>query len=276
MKKLLLLPLLLSAVLCYGAKRDSITIFSETMQKEIPCTIVTPDGMKGKEALPTLYMLHGYSSNHTEWVTGYDTEELVERLLIIAVLPDGEYDSWWLDSPFDPTMQYETFISKELVAYIDSHYPTRANPDGRAITGLSMGGHGALYNGIRNQDVFGAAGSMSGGVDIRPFPANWNIADHIGEMSEHPENWERFTVINQLHHLTPDRPMALIIDCGTEDFFYAVNEALHEKLTYLNIPHRYTTDHGAHVKSYWQREVHHQFHFFSEFFNKPPQEEAEK
>ena len=38
---------------------------------------------------------------------------------------------------------------------------------------LSMGGHGALWNAIRHSDIFGAAGSMSGGVDIRPFPDNW-------------------------------------------------------------------------------------------------------
>ena len=74
--------------------------------------------------------------------------------------------SWYWNSPVDPKSQYETFISDELIKAIDSKYKTIKNRTGRAITGLSMGGHGALYLAIKHQDVFGAAGSMSGGVDI--------------------------------------------------------------------------------------------------------------
>ena len=62
------------------------------------------------------------------------------------------------------------FISSELVKYIDEHYKTIADRKGRAITGLSMGGHGAMWNAIRHKDMFGASGSTSGGMDIRPFP----------------------------------------------------------------------------------------------------------
>ena len=67
-------------------------------------------------------------------------------------------------------VRYETFISDELVKYVDSHYKTVADRKGRAITGLSMGGHGAMWNGLRHSDVFSAAGSTSGGVDYPPFP----------------------------------------------------------------------------------------------------------
>ena len=44
-----------------------------------------------------------------------------------------------------------------------------------------MGGHGALWLAIRHQDIFGAAGSTSGGVDIRPFPDNWDMKKQLGE-----------------------------------------------------------------------------------------------
>ena len=66
-------------------------------------------------------------------------------------------------------MKYETYISKELISTIDKQYNTLAKNTSRAITGLSMGGHGAFYLAFRHPDIWGAAGSMSGGVDIRPF-----------------------------------------------------------------------------------------------------------
>ncbi len=55
----------------------------------------------------------------------------------------------------DPSMKYETYVSKELIAAIDAKYPTIADNKGRAITGLSMGGHGAFYLAFRHQDVWG-------------------------------------------------------------------------------------------------------------------------
>ncbi len=171
-----------------------------------------------------------------------------------------------MDSPLNPKLQFETFISKELVEWVDSHYPTIDNPKGRAITGLSMGGHGALYNALRHQDVFGAVGSMSGGVDIRPFPHKWGIATHIGSKAEYPENWEKFSVINQLYWLDPSKPIAMIIDCGSEDFFYDVNRALHEKLLYLKYPHRFISDEGSHNAKYWHKAQYFQVLFFDMFF----------
>jgi S-formylglutathione hydrolase FrmB len=128
-----------------------------------------------------------------------------------------------------------------------------------------MGGHGALYLALKHQDVFGTAGSMSGGVDIRPFPNNWDMALRLGTYSEHPENWEKYTVINMLHLLKPNS-LALIIDCGTEDFFYKVNENLHEQLLYRNIPHDYITRPGAHNWIYWTNSIQYQLLFMNNYF----------
>ena len=67
-------------------------------------------------------------------------------------------------------MQFEDYISDEVIRYVDSHFRTIPDRKARAISGLSMGGHGAMWNAIRHRDVFGAVGSTSGGLDIRPFP----------------------------------------------------------------------------------------------------------
>ena len=116
---------------------------------------------------PVVYMLHGAGGNHRSMPGDGVIAGLSDRHGFIAVCPDGAVTSWWIDSPIDPTMKYETFVSKELPAYMDANYRTRAEKGGRAIMGGSMGGHGACWNGIRHRDVFGAIGNIYGGVDLR-------------------------------------------------------------------------------------------------------------
>ena len=102
---------------------------------------------------------------------------------MIFVCPDGE-NSWYWDSPINPSSQFETFVSQELPDWVDAHYPTLPSREGRAVAGLSMGGHGALWTAVRHKDRFGAVGSVSGGVDIRPFPDSWEMKAQLGEERE--------------------------------------------------------------------------------------------
>ena len=250
----------------YAAKVDTVKVYSDSMKKEIKAVVVTPAHAALSERLPAVYLLHGYSGNYGSWVNdGTEVKALSDRHNVIVVCPDGAFGSWYFDSPLDSAFMYETFVSKELVEWIDAHYNTIPSREGRAVTGLSMGGHGGLYLGFRHQDVFGACGSMSGGVDIRPFPDNWDIAKRLGKQSEFPQNWEANTVINQLHLLTPNA-VKIMIDCGTEDFFYDVNVKLHQELLYRNIPHDFISRPGGHNWAYWANAVKYQLLYFSEYF----------
>jgi S-formylglutathione hydrolase FrmB len=262
-----LLIFFLSIVICQAANVDTIQVFSASMQKNIKVVIATPDNYSSAKELPVVYLLHGYSGNHLDWINkAKGFEKVADLHNLIIVCPDGGFGSWYWNSPIDTKSQYETFVSSELVKTIDSNYKTIKDLKGRGITGLSMGGHGALYLAIRHQDVFGAAGSMSGGVDIRPFPNNWEMAKRLGTYAEQPERWEKNTVINLLHLLTPNS-LALIIDCGTDDFFFKVNENLHQQLLYRNIPHDYITRPGGHSWPYWTNAVKFQMLFMSNYFN---------
>jgi S-formylglutathione hydrolase FrmB len=245
---------------------DTIQVFSNSMQKNVPVVVVKPENYNSMNEIPVVYLLHGHSGNYSNWVTkGAGTEKFADRLGLLLVCPDGGYNSWYWDSPVRPESKYETFVSDELVKYIDSKYKTIKNRSGRGITGLSMGGHGALYLAFRHQDVFGVAGSMSGGVDIRPFPESWDMAKQLGPYADYPERWEKNTVINMLNLLRP-QSLALIIDCGTEDFFYKVNENLHQELLSRNIPHDYITRPGAHNWAYWKNSVKFQLLFMKNYF----------
>ena len=266
MKKILLVQCLMMLSLAASAfVEKEVNIWSDGMQKDVPVTVITPNSYNPENAYPVVYILHGYSDNNHKWTAGGVVGNLVDQYNVLAVMPDGGFSSWYFDSPVMPEYKYETFISKELIEYIDSNYSTVKDRKGRAITGNSMGGHGAMYNALRHQDVYGSVGCLSGGVDIRPFPESWHIAQRLGSKDEYPENWEKNTIINMTHLLTPGA-LNISIDCGTEDFFYEVNCNLHDKLLAEGIPHEFTTRPGAHNWVYWMNAIKYQFLFFCDRF----------
>jgi S-formylglutathione hydrolase FrmB len=251
----------------FAAKVDTIATYSDVMQKTIPAIVITPDTYSSNKKYPVVYLLHGYSGDYTSWINigGEYFRKTVDTEEIIIVSADGGFSSWYYDHPADKNWQYETYISSELIRWIDRHYSTIQSPKGRGITGLSMGGHGALFLAFKHPDVFAIAGSMSGGVDIRPFPLNWDLSKRLGSYAENPENWDKNTVINLTYLLTPNT-LKLIIDCGTEDFFYLVNRNLHQKLLENNIPHDFISRPGKHDSAYWRNAVKYQLLFMVNHF----------
>jgi S-formylglutathione hydrolase FrmB len=269
MKQILFLLMILSSITrTYAAKVDTIKVVSNVMHKTITNVVIIPDGDKiPKNGFPVVYLLHGAYGNQHDWITKVPLiKEYADQYQLMIVCPDGGFTSWYFDSVIDSTMKYETYVSKELVVVIDAKYHTIADKKGRAITGLSMGGHGAFYLAFRNQDVWGAAGSMSGGLDIRPFPNSWDIAKRLGSLAGNKETWENNTDINLVHLLDGKSPK-LIFDCGTSDFFYDCNKRMHTILLERNIPHDYTERPGKHDWQYWSNSIKYHLLFFNDFFN---------
>lgn len=249
---------------------DTVEVYSNKMGRSIKNVVILPDGYdKTKDVkYPVLYLLHGHGGRYDTWVNGTKKTlpQDATKWGMIVVCPDGQ-NSWYWDSPINPKLQFETYLSKELVDYIDKQYNTLATPKGRAITGFSMGGHGGLWLGINHPDVFGACGSMSGGVDIRPFPNNWEMSKSLGTYKQNPKVWDEHTVITQLDKIKPGA-LAIIFDCGKDDFFYDVNEKLHKEMLSRNILHDYIVRPGDHSHGYWNNAIDYQMQFFSKFFLK--------
>jgi S-formylglutathione hydrolase FrmB len=277
--KIFVLYLLFVGLSCSAATVDTVLTYSAAMHKNIKAVVVRPQDYSTDKKFPVIYLLHGYSGNYADWVTSdpdkTSVQQLADRYDLMVVCADGDYSSWYFDSPIDPKWKYETYISSELVSYIDSHYSTIGNRSGRAITGLSMGGHGALFLAFRHQDVYGACGSMSGGVDLRPFADNWDIAKRLGSYKRYPDRWAAYSVINLVSLLKPNS-LAITFDCGSSDFFAGVNKALHEKLLAAKIPHDYASRPGAHTWEYWGNSINYQMLFFSRFFTKAYSSEVVK
>lgn len=256
-----------SASFTLAASVDSVEIHSTAMQKSYKCVVVKPDTYKKKDAFPVVYLLHGHSGWYANWIIRVpELKEMADAYQLMIVCPDGGYNSWYVDSPVDSTVKFETYVGTEIPAWIDAHYKTIRDRKGRAITGLSMGGHGGLFLGFRHAGTFGACGSMSGGVDLEPFKKNWQIAQKIGDTVNYADNWKNFSVINLVEHYPPDS-IHIIIDCGSEDFFFEVNGKLHQKMLQLKIPHDYIERPGKHDWNYWRNAVQYQLLYFSKYFN---------
>ena len=151
----------------YAAITDTVETYSPSMKKNIKAVVIRPDNYNKLREIPVVYLLHGYSGNYSNWAFK-GAGKLADQYQTMIVCPDGNYDSWYWDSPIDSSCRYETYIATELVNWIDSKYKTIKNRKGRAITGLSMGGHGALYLAL-NIRIFWRRRLHERGVDT-PLP----------------------------------------------------------------------------------------------------------
>ena len=251
-----------------AATVDTALTHSAAMNKDIKAVVITPDGYSKNKKFPVLYLLHGFSGNYSDWIKKVPAiGKLADEYQMIIVCADGAFAGWYYDSPVNNEWKYETYVGTELVSWVDKHYSTITNRAGRAITGLSMGGHGAIYLAIKHQDTFGAAGSMSGVLDIRPFADSFGIAQVLGKYSDKPAIWDQNTDVNLINQLKPNA-LSITFDCGYDDFTYKVNLAFHDKLLAQKIPHDFTVRAGSHTWEYWGNSINYQALFFSRFFNK--------
>lgn len=240
---------------------------SIVMNNLVPVDVILPNSYDhGPRSFPVLYLLHGATDNESKWLRSTSVGALADAYEIIVVCPSAGL-SWYFDSPVNPKLQYETFVSRELVEAVDQRYRTRADHNHRAIAGNSMGGHGALFLAIRHPEIFGIAVCLSGGVDFRPFPDNWGIKEAIGTIQEHPERWNELVVVNQAKRLK-DGDLAIAIDCGTDDFFIAGNRVLHQELLAQHVSHDYIERAGGHDWAYWSNAIKFQMLYISEHFKR--------
>lgn len=251
-----------------AATVDTVLVRSTSMNKDVKTVVVCPARYSKSKHYPVLYLLHGFSGNYADWIKkDPELSRFADNDQVIIVCPDGNFASWYLDSPEHKDSMYDTFVSHELVAWVDHHYTTLSSREGRAITGLSMGGFGALHAAIKHPDVFGAVGSMSGGVDLRPFADAFGIKTILGDYKQYPQRWDENSIINMLYLIKPNS-LAITFTCGHEDFFHPINDDLDTKMWEMKIPHDYAVRPGGHTWEYWTNSLRYEMVFFNQFFDK--------
>jgi S-formylglutathione hydrolase FrmB len=266
MKKILIIIFVFLYINVTAGVVDTVSIPSQTMQKEFKSVIVLPDtySENNNKDWPVVYLLHGWSGKYSDWAKKTDLKILSDKYEFIIVCPDGGYAGWYLDSPLKEESQYETYIAREVVDFVDKNYRTIEDSTGRFLTGLSMGGQGAIRLIAKYPNVFDAAGSMSGVMALNESTQKYGISLLLGEYETNKKLWQNESCFKIVEKLA-GRNKGLIIDCGIEDRFIESNRKIHQKMMDLNIKHDYYERPGAHSWEYWTNALEYHLLFFKKY-----------
>lgn len=147
----------------------TVSFDSPAVGRTMKFNILLPAGYADTtERYAVLYLLHGVGDNYTNWTEKNHAPFYAGQVEnLIVVMPDAG-NSWyinWSDTQDGNKHNWEDYLTQDLIGYVDTHYRTIARRAGRALSGLSMGGYGALTLGLRHPDLFVSIGSTSGYLD---------------------------------------------------------------------------------------------------------------
>jgi S-formylglutathione hydrolase FrmB len=232
------------------------TFRSETLDLNVSVNIILPEPLNKNEKLKTLYLLHGYIGDHTDWIR-FSSPERYNWATRYAIVMPAVQNSYYTDTTYG--QKYLTFIAEELPKVMENTFPLSTKREDRYIGGLSMGGYGAMKVGLLYPKRFGKAFSLSGAVDInhirvitRDTARKVSFDSVFGKKEVEQTKHDLFYLIQKnidKDLLQPD----LFIACGTEDFLYESNQKMHHFLLDKKIPHVYLTEPGTHDWAFWDK-----------------------
>ena len=264
---------------------QTVVLDAPSVGRSMRFNLVLPkDYGQSEKRYPVLYLLHGYGGNYTGWIQDGVADYAADYDLIVVVPDSG--NSWyanWKVSEDGMKNNWEDYIVKDVVGYIDSHYRTISACQGRAIGGLSMGGYGAMVIGLRNPEMFCSIACHSGALSYgRKFAERLKKNEPVSPVGTRPDWMSDFdipgfgtylerspkgqivTSVKEADAIDPfklvlelaegDRPDIYIV-CGRSDFLFDDFEAFGEHLRENDITHTYRVSDGAHTHEYWGREV---------------------
>ena len=254
---ILLLIIGIQTATCSGKDVKTLSHFSHFLNKEQKLNVYLPV-TPGKHSV--LYLLHGATGDYSNWASKTDVANIAEKYDLIIVMPDGGASSWYSDSPFIPESQYESYVVKELIPFIDSAFATFASREGRGACGLSMGGYGAIKFGLKYPTLFSSASSMSGVLAIQRHPEKWSLAKVFGELKDNPGNWQKADLPLLLDSCKDT--VAIKFDTGIADITLEDNREFLAALQKAHWTFEYGEFPGGHSWIYWGGHIgdHLRFH----------------
>ena len=225
--------------------------------------VLLPDGYDISRRYPVLFLLHGGGENYSTFDTKYDIRNHTAGRDLIVVMPDGGAAGWYSDpesSNVGPR-NWETFHVGELIPWVDATFSTIAQPSGRAVSGFSMGGFGALKYAAKHPELFGSVSSHSGPADLRIQDgavvhwANFTAgATDLkgGTIYGIPWDQTRVSADNPVEHVESYRGKRVFLVCGTEsDRYESVvlpsQQSFEKALAGTGIDYERYEDTGAHI-----------------------------
>lgn len=243
---------------------------STSLIREVHITVVLPiDGAMNQPPLPerkfkTLYLLNGYSGGNKDWLYNSRLLELATMLDLAVVMPAGE-NSFYVDKA-SPTAQFSTFIGQELVDFTRRLLPLSRERDDTFIGGLSMGGYGAIYNGLKHFETFGHIIALSSALiadeihasDETPSNLGTNRAffeSVFGDLSKFDEsdvNVKLLAERTKAAAAAAGLPLDVYIACGWNDFLVFPNREYSAHLDAIGLAHTYDEGPGTHDFVFWE------------------------
>ncbi|MGG6311237.1 alpha/beta hydrolase [Paenibacillus macerans] len=242
--------------------------FSEVLGLSTSMTVILPElaqsqiGMPASGAAgpyPTLYLLHGMSDDDSIWLRRTSIERYVSGMGLAVVMPQVDL-SFYTDMA--QGNRYWTFVSEELPRLCRSFFPLSEQREDTFVAGLSMGGYGAFKLALRKPDMFAAAASLSGALDIAN---NHHNIDGISPLflrifgEAGPQNTENdlLTLLEPLAQgQKAGKPVPKLYQCcGTEDFLYEDNQAFRKACSRAGLTLTYEEGPGSHEWGYWDAKI---------------------
>jgi S-formylglutathione hydrolase FrmB len=256
--RIVLLILIICVSVFANGRVETVRFQSKLINATLPYNVILPTDYDTSKTTryPVLYLLHGLMGHYNDWVARTNIADYAAGYRLIIVMPEGN-DSWYID-------KYESYILQELIPDVQQRYRTIEARYGRAITGLSMGGYGAIKFGLKSPATFVFAASMSGAFGVtrladKEIPDSWRESmKHFGAAGN--ETRTANDLFEILRKLTAARVAALpyfYFDCGTEDspLIFPYNRELAALMFDKKIPHEFRELPGDHSWAYWDRQV---------------------
>ena len=236
---------------------------SKALFRTVPMNVILPADrfdantdryLNGKERrYKTLYLLHGLLGNYTDWVSQTRIQKWAEERNLAVVMPSGD-NSFYFKSR-TPWNDYETFIGEELVEITRRMFPLSEKREDTFIAGLSMGGFGALRNGIVYSEPFSHVVGLSSALHIFEDTSeedNNGLFDKKKEASETNMNpWVAVEEMLAEQRRIPKFYMA----CGTRDDLLPSNMAFRDFLRSKGIEVTWDEGDYRHDWDFWDLQI---------------------
>ncbi len=242
-----------------------VNYLSKALFRTVPVQVILPANkisfatmdyaMQEGTKFKTLYLLHGLLGNYTDWVTGTRIQRWAEEKNLAVVMPSG--DNAFYVNGITPNNDYGAFIGKELVEITRKMFPLSHNPEDTYIAGLSMGGFGAMRNGLKYSNTFSHIACLSGALHI--FKQEHDAIKQedlvFGDITEAAKTDKNpFVAMNDL--IREGRPKPKIyMACGTEDSLLEASRYYHTLLEDNGFSVTYEEEPGGHEWDFWDRQI---------------------
>jgi S-formylglutathione hydrolase FrmB len=252
-----------------GARHDE-RVPTRNMPGPVPVAVATPPSYDAAplRRYPVLYFLHDGQGDEAVLFRQGVTDALDAAMRagslpeMIVVCPRGS-GTWWVDSR-DGLHRMAAFLSDDLVPFVDAKYRTRARRGGRLVSGISMGGYGALHWALARPDLFVAAGGLSPAIQQLCVPSVAAMPFFIRPSLEAVFGLDPVANVlrrNDLYQMLLDDPSLasrapfLLVRCGAEDK-YRLGEIVRffERFAAaVGAAHEVRLETGVHDWPYWRR-----------------------